>query len=393
MRLLRIALTDVRGIGSCEVHLARDGVTIVEAPNETGKTTLFDAVEVLLGFPDSSRHRRVRSLQPEGRDVASTVEVELLAGTTHLTCRKTFNRRTATELVVHAPVPGQLTGGEAHDRLTAILAEEADLDLAGTLRFEQGRELTAIALNGSRVLASRLDAIAGGDGSAAVDDALLDRAAAERDRYLTPSGKDRALLTDADARVQQLEQEHAQLRRRLLELEAASDELAGIDLELPTLRERLAHELAPRLSELERRITAVDRLAAVVEARRAELATAEAGQQQAAQEHEQRQQEIAALASLTAELDERRHRLDPDRERLGALTSILAERESELTRAAAAAAASSRQLELARTHLELLHARAEHAGLARRLEQAGGLLAASDRLGAELAVKIGRAHV
>jgi hypothetical protein len=141
MRLLRVKLTDVRGVAPRGGRFAPDGVTIVEAPNETGKSTLLEAVDVLLEVKDSSRSQRVKDLQPVDRDVPSTIEVELTCGGYHLTCTKTYHRQTATVLTIHAPTRETLRGTEAHDRLRAILDAEVDPALYAALRFAQGRDL------------------------------------------------------------------------------------------------------------------------------------------------------------------------------------------------------------------------------------------------------------
>ena len=59
MRLHRLALRHVRGVADREVRLldaaADTGVTIVEGPNESGKSTLADALDALLTHKASSR--------------------------------------------------------------------------------------------------------------------------------------------------------------------------------------------------------------------------------------------------------------------------------------------------------------------------------------------------
>jgi predicted ATP-dependent endonuclease of OLD family len=64
MRLHRIALRNFRGVDRAEVTLAADGVTVIEGDNETGKTSLTDAVRLLLDERDSSTKQEIRDAQP-----------------------------------------------------------------------------------------------------------------------------------------------------------------------------------------------------------------------------------------------------------------------------------------------------------------------------------------
>lgn len=365
MRLLRIRLTDVRGIDAREVHLVRDGVTIVEAPNESGKTTLLDAVDVLLEYKDNSRAQPVRALQPVGRDVGSTIEVELTCGDTHLTCRKTFNRQTSTELTIHAPRAEQLTGTPAHDRLRQLLASEVDLDLYAALRFHQGRDLAAVPLQDSHVLAARLDAVAGGDGGTGGDD-LLDRVTTEFQRYFTPGGKAGKVLTQVDDRVTQLSEDHAQVTARLAELAVASDELAGLDQELPTLRRRLDDEVVPQLTALDAQLAAIDARTQAVAARQAEVATARQALHSATRERDERQRAVAELDELAQRGDQLAARIAPDQAQRDELRTTLQQREHALEQALAAADTARRDRDAAQLAVDLVQARRDHDDLAAR---------------------------
>ena len=55
MRLLRLRLANYRGIDESEVRFSSKGLTIVEGPNEAGKTSLGEAIRLLFDYLDSSR--------------------------------------------------------------------------------------------------------------------------------------------------------------------------------------------------------------------------------------------------------------------------------------------------------------------------------------------------
>ena len=365
MRLLRVRLEHVRGIGACDVRFARDGVTIVEAPNESGKTTLMDAVDVLFEYKDNSRAKPVRELEPAGANVPSTIEVELLCGQTHLTCTKTYNRQTGTVLQLHAPTTDQLSGDPAHDRLREILEAEVDLDLYAALRFDQGRDLNSVTLQGSHVLADRLDAVAGGGGGGDGDD-LLDKVVAEHRRYFTPGGKEGKVLVDVDARVEQLGADHEQVGRQLSDLATDVDELASIDEELPACRRRLADEITPRLTALQEQLSAIATRAEVVATRRAECDSAQAAVVATERDVNERFQLAHGIEQLESEVAELSDRLEPVRERRHALEQQLQERDQQLSAASAAAQAAREERDAAQLLVDLVQVRGERDQLARR---------------------------
>jgi hypothetical protein len=335
MRLHRIRVENVRGLAAAEVAFATDGVTVVEAPNESGKTSLFDALDHLLTEKDSTRKQPVRDLQPVGRDVGSLVEAELTCGDVQLTIRKRFNKDRKTELEIHAPVRRQLTGDDAHDELCRILGEQADLPLYEALRFRQGRSLDSLLLADSSSLAARLDEIAGGAGDQA-DDVLLDRVGAEFERYHTPSGQPGRQLKESQAAVQASEDAVTALSERAQELQRDADELTSLERERRELVAAIA-VLEPALAEHRQRRERVRTV-------REELSTLSAQ---------------ANLADLEVERAERH--LD-DRSRL--LTTIADDRREQVRMAPLVEQARQRSAELE----DVLAGRAEEVEAAERRE-------------------------
>lgn len=367
MRLRRIALTDVRGVRNSEVHFAPEGVTVVQAPNEAGKTTLLDALDVLLEVKDSSNAGRVKDLQPADRDVPSTIEVELTCGPYHLTCTKTYNKQRATVLRIHAPTPAQLRGTEAHDRLREILASEVDLALYAALRLGQGRDGDALALGGSVALAARLDAAAGGSGLGE-DGGLLDRAEREVRRWYTPGGRPTAALSGPQREVVEARDELASVAARLAALEQDVDELTEADREYPRLEARLA-QLGPAIEAARQAAGQVDRARAQVETRRAELGRHDAELARCAAALEERRRHGEELAELDQALRAAEDELGPLRAEHRALEAEQQRSDACLDELAAALAARRVQADEARAALELRRAVDEQDALTGRLAQ------------------------
>ena len=147
MRILNVELRNYRGVSERLVEFAPQGVTIIEGPNEIGKSSIPEAIDRLIEDMDSSSKQRVMSVKPVDRDVGPEVMIEAEAGAYAFTYRKRFIRDRITELGHHPlvvpsgehvidPDPERLLGGQrapVHDggkgipRISA--GEETDGDV------------------------------------------------------------------------------------------------------------------------------------------------------------------------------------------------------------------------------------------------------------------------
>src|SRR5699024_2034769 len=146
MRILRVELRDFRGIEHADIALDPGGVTVVEGPNEVGKSSIAEAIGLVRRYQDHSRAKDVLEVQPAGADVGPQVEIEFTTGPYHFVYRKRFVKRTRTELEVRAPRAEQLSGREAHDRVESIFAETLDPQLWDALQMVQGESFAQPAL-------------------------------------------------------------------------------------------------------------------------------------------------------------------------------------------------------------------------------------------------------
>ncbi|MFB3123461.1 MAG: AAA family ATPase, partial [Candidatus Binatia bacterium] len=129
MRLLRLRLANYRGIDESEVRFGPKGITIVEGPNEAGKTSLSEAIRLLFDYLDSSKHSEIKAIKPVTRDVGPEIELEAKSGPYAFTYFKRFHKKPETTLTITSPKPENHTGREAHERAEQILRETIDIDL------------------------------------------------------------------------------------------------------------------------------------------------------------------------------------------------------------------------------------------------------------------------
>ena len=302
MRLHRVRLCNYRGVADCEVELPAQGITVIEGPNEVGKTSIPEGLDLLLTKMDSSGHRQVKSIQPVGRDVGPEVEIEMSTGEYRFIYRKRWLRRSKTVLNVLSPQHEQPTGRAAHERVEEILDETLDRDLWEALRIEQGAELLLPGFDVPSLVAA-LDQAASGDDATNEDDDLWTRICEEHDRYWTATGRPRrdrsarsSEVGTARSRVSELEDQLNSIDRDVTEMAR----LAADERRLVADRDkfdRQAGELSEQWNVTEQVRNKVDRLAAA-------SAAATLKRDSIASEQQRRQELIDELNSRAEELNE-----------------------------------------------------------------------------------------
>lgn len=259
MRLLRLRVRDFKGLPDREVRFG-PGITLILGPNESGKSTLAEALRVL--FDDKVKHTSkaasIRALQPAGKDVGPEAELELQAGPYHLVYRKTFLKRPAVELEILAPRADRLSGDEAIARFHELLGSEEvfDAELFRALWVEQGGTLTGLGELTGGWLRAALDRAAGGSGDGGEHASLLERAARELERYYSlQQGKERKELEEARRVRAEAAATVEQTRRRWNEIERAAQDHERALREIRTLQqesEASAIQRRKREEELQR---------------------------------------------------------------------------------------------------------------------------------------------
>ncbi|WP_312720611.1 AAA family ATPase [Mobilicoccus sp.] len=267
-----MTLSHIKGVADRRIDFPDEGIVVVEGQNEAGKTTMIEALDLLLDEKDSSKKRHVLAMRPVGLDVSSAVEAEISSGPYRFTYRKQWFRKPSTVLTVHAPRLEQLTGSAAHDRVREILAETTDANLWSALRLMQATPLTATDLSESAALSTALDEAAGQAGSAGGEgDSLVEAAEAVYREFFTATGRPTGAYREAEIRL-----ESARTSRQ----EAAA----------------AVHEVAEDVARHASAVGEVDRLAAQLDA--TDAAAAELREQWEASQQVVREAE--SLATRTA---------------------------------------------------------------------------------------------
>ncbi|MUL84880.1 MULTISPECIES: AAA family ATPase [unclassified Mycolicibacterium] len=385
MKLHRLVLTNYRGITHREIEFPDHGVVVVSGANEIGKSSMIEALDLLLEAKDRSGKKEVKQVKPTHADVGAEVTAEISTGPYRFTYRKRFHKRAETQLTVLAPVREQLSGDEAHERVLAMLGETVDTSLWQAQRVLQASSTAPVDLSGSDALARALDVAAGEAVALSGDEPLLiERIDAEYLRYFTATGRPTGEWAAVTKRLAAADDTVARCAAAVAEVDDAVRRHAELSVEVTGL----AGEREQAQAGLAAARTAAEAVAALVQRLKEAEVVAEAAR-------------VAQAASAAALTERRRLRAELD-ERAATITELqaalsVADGETttarEVHEAAEAAAEQARvaadqhaaRVEAARATLARMTDREEADRLATRLSKIDAAVRELDRVNRELA--------
>ncbi len=366
MKLRRIAVNNLRRFTSpVEITGLADGLNVLGAPNEQGKSTLFDGLQALFFLPHGGRPREINALRPHAGGAPEVLaEVETSEG--RFTIAKRWLSRPRALIHQEGRLIAQADAAEAW--IARLAAADAG-GPAGLLWVRQG--LTALSDGSKKELdtqrearrdllssvAGEVEAMTGGQRM----DAALKRCREELAIYTTATG--RPLKTGpwnvAQERVAALQEQRDRLAGTVAELQ---DALAA----RTRARTDLAEIEAPEAMQRRK-----DRLA------------------EAAEAHAAAERHAGELEHLTRAVDTARLRRDSLKDRQDALAEARAEHtaakaqsgtaratqskaEAAMAEAEVAAAAARAALESARRTLTEADAQMQNAQRAARIREGAG---------------------
>ena len=222
MKLHRMVLTNYRGITHREVEFPERGVVVVSGANEIGKSSMIEALDLLLECKDRSTKREVKQVKPTHADVGAEVTAEISTGAYRFVYRKRFHKQALTELTVVAPRREQLTGDEAHERVLAILEQTVDMELWRAQRVLQSASTAPVDLSGSDALSRALDVAAGQVVAlSGTEPLLVDQIDTEYRQYFTATGRPTAEWLAATKRLEQATADVTRCAADVAEVDAA----------------------------------------------------------------------------------------------------------------------------------------------------------------------------
>jgi len=383
VRLHRLHLRNFRGVTERTCEFSPAGVTIVVGDNETGKSSLLEALALLFELPDDSKAAKLRAVQPVGRDVGTEVVADVTLGEMTLHYRKQWFRQRSTELRVE-PGGQAWTGREAHDQAARLFAEHVDQTLWHALAATQENTLEIPVAGTVTSVLTALDETSGGEVDHGQSVPLVGAVEREYLRYFTPTGRPTGEYAQALAQRDQARVAASEAEQRLAEVEqdvARAERLARD-------RERLAAKLdeqVQRVEELESRRHIAAELIARVDRLRRDADLAKERMAAAKGELERREALVAELAERERAADEALEAARQADESLRTAERVLGERTTHLQTVREEQAEHRAAVRRFEAQLARLRDRAELTALESRLAEIQLARDEERRLAAELA--------
>ncbi|BBZ22340.1 AAA family ATPase [Mycolicibacter hiberniae] len=310
MRLHRLVLNNYRGVAHREIDFPDQGVVVVCGANEIGKSSMIEALDLLLEAKDRSAKKDVKQVKPTHADVGAEVTAEISTGPYRFVYHKRFHKAPQTQLTILEPRREQLTGDEAHDRVRTMLAETMDTGLWQAQRVLQASATAAVDLSGCDALSRALDVAAGDTATlSGTEPLLIERIEAEYARYFTATGRPTgewagaiAALADADAEVARCAELLAEVDDRVHRHATLSEQLARLTAEQAAVdaRHGAARAAADTIADLRGRLRDAQLVATAAQATGAATESAQAERRRQRDELEAR---AAAIGLLDNEID------------------------------------------------------------------------------------------
>lgn len=367
---LRIRRIAVDGFRKFREPMAIDGLTkglnIVIEPNETGKSTMLDALRAAFFVRHNTKNQLAQSFAPTGESVGPEIQVVFEADGAPWSLTKRFLKSPSVEVT---DPRGRAQGEEAEARLNALLGSVRDTSRGGDastygtlgLLWVAQTEALSVAAPGAIVrdtVRSALEAEVGSIMGGPAYKRVRDRIEGQYASYWTPTGQKRGRQNDARERVEVAEAAARAAAERLASLEKSIAEL-----ELTRARMRIIQREISDDTDVQTRKDLVTSLEVARSA--AQILTTRRAEQEAINgklrglEDLQRRHQEANAARDKADIA-----LGQARERRTNVTDVLADAKQKVANARAA-------LELARTGRQnaraALAAGQERLRLARRL--------------------------
>lgn len=327
MKILRLQMTHWRGVRSRELRLA-DGVTVIEGPNEIGKSSIVEAIGLLFGELDSSKKQAVKAIKPVDQDVGSSIEAEIIAGENHFIYAKTFNKATQTRLNILKPSSRQMTGRAAHEHVEQLLESTVDMGLWKALLVDQGDEVRQSSLQDSHGLARALDEAAGASTGSHEDSGLIALVQQEYERYFTlKTGKSKFIPLAREA--EQARSDHEAARDAVDALETSTQQFGRVGADLRRLQSRLP-QLRENLDALNEQWSSVSQLRETLQINDKDLAVVEDKLRTSTMLLAVRQRLIQEIEEAQSSLHALNDRQQPERQRSEAIRQQLEQAQTSL---------------------------------------------------------------
>lgn len=227
MRFHEIEMHNVRGIDSLAVRdIADRGVIVISGENESGKTTIADALEAALTVKWKSRAAEALSLYSHNTQDKPRIKVRMELDGYEFTLDKTFGttKDAGTTITVHVPHPETLKD-EAAEKWLEQRRDSADTEnLWQVFVAEQGQAQKTLSLGGFTQVTNALQTATGQRAETAAESGIFDAVKQIFHEFYTKAGKPKKALTDVEKALSEARRVRDEAAEKVREFDALNEE-------------------------------------------------------------------------------------------------------------------------------------------------------------------------
>ncbi len=273
MRVHKIWAANVRGISAIKsIEPALGGVTMIHAPNESGKTTLSEVLTFLFTFPSNSNDSSIKKLQPIGKDVGPSMGATIEIGPDIYEITKQWLKEKKTEVKITGSRNLQLAGPDAQREIEKLFTDSLDGTFWELLQVKQaefntlvGRDFTDDFLDDLQNLLDKIST----DSDEENADTLFEKVETEYTKWFTANGRATTAagtqgraLSDLENELRNLKVTEIELREKIAESGKVEEALGKDQVDVEFLKKAYkAQQLNKEIVPLRTKVAEYTRIA------------------------------------------------------------------------------------------------------------------------------------
>jgi hypothetical protein len=232
MKIHQLWAENVRGISNLlTLELSPNGLNLVSAPNEMGKTTMAQVLDFLFQWKSTSQAEEIQNLKPYGKDVGPLMGAMIEVNGQTYKIEKQWIKDKKTEVELIFPEKKKLSGPNAEKVIDQIFKEHLDETIWKMIQVAQANFTELLSEEygeNQRDMLRHYLSRAVSDEAVSNDESLSEKVTAEYLDWWTPTGKPASSNGTSGKQISDKTKELQKLRGEVITLEANIADAASV---------------------------------------------------------------------------------------------------------------------------------------------------------------------